>query len=620
MSSKLARIYIIMITEKKRIELLAPAKNLECGIEAINHGADAVYIGAPRFGARASAVNSLEDIAELVSYAHLFNAKVYVAINTILTDDELKETEDMIHKLYHIGADAIIIQDFGITKLNLPPIALHSSTQMDNRTPEKVEFLHTAGFEQVVLARELTLKQIKDIHAAVPDVKLEVFVHGALCVSYSGQCYVSHHCTGRSANRGECSQFCRLPFNLIDSDGKIIAQDKHLLSLKDLNQIQELEKIIDAGATSLKIEGRLKDVSYVKNVTSAYRKKLDEIFARRDEYTRASSGRVELNFEPELEKTFSRGFTNYFLRGREQGIYSFDTPKSLGEEIGVVKESRGLQHIISGVKQLNNGDGLCFVDSQGKMKGFRVNKVEGNKVFTTERLSIPAKAIIYRNYNHEFDKILSKESAVRRMSVSLSLYDNEAGYVLSATDEDNNRVEVITTCNKEIAKTDQTENIKKQLSKLGGTPFYMSDLQINLSNNWFIPSSILADMRRMAIEKLIGERRNNYKRNEYTFKQTEHAFPEKKVNYLANVMNSKSALFYRQHGTEIVGLAYEKQPIPNAVLMFCKHCLRFSMGWCPIRQRVKSPYKEPYFLVDREGRRFRLDFDCKNCVMKVVEA
>lgn len=367
--------------KQRKIELLAPAKNLECGIEAVNHGADAVYIGAPKFGARAAAVNSLEDIAALVAYAHLYNVRIYVTVNTILREEELAETEKMIWELYRAGVDALIVQDMGITRLNLPPIPLHASTQMDNRTPEKVRFLADAGFRQVVLARELSLQEIRRIHDACPEVPLEVFVHGALCVSYSGQCYVSQACFGRSANRGECAQFCRLPFSLEDADGKTIIRNKHLLSLKDLNQSEVLEALLDAGATSLKIEGRLKDVSYVKNVTAAYRQKLDAIFARRKEYARASSGTCTFDFKPQLNKSFSRGFTHYFLQGREQEITSFDTPKSLGEEMGTMKEQRGNYLTVAGVKPFHNGDGVCFLDEQGRLQGFRINRVDGNKLY-----------------------------------------------------------------------------------------------------------------------------------------------------------------------------------------------------------------------------------------------
>ena len=374
--------------KQRKIELLAPAKNLECGIEAVNHGADAVYIGAPKFGARAAAVNSLEDIAALVEHAHLYNARIYVTVNTILKEEELAETEKMIWELYRIGVDALIVQDMGITRLNLPPIPLHGSTQMDNRTPEKVRFLADAGFRQVVLARELSLQEIRRIHETCPETPLEVFVHGALCVSYSGQCYVSQACFGRSANRGECAQFCRLPFSLVDADGKTIVRDKHLLSLKDLNQSEVLEDLLDAGASSLKIEGRLKDVSYVKNVTAAYRSKLDAIFARRKEYVRASSGTCRFDFTPQLDKSFSRGFTHYFLQGRDREISSFDTPKSLGEEMGTMKEQRGNYLTVAGVKPFHNGDGVCFLDEQGRLQGFRINRVDGNKLYPVTKTSL----------------------------------------------------------------------------------------------------------------------------------------------------------------------------------------------------------------------------------------
>lgn len=370
--------------KQRKIELLAPAKNLECGIAAIDHGADAVYIGAPKFGARAAAVNSLEDIAALVEYAHLYNARIYVTVNTILKDEELQETEKMIWALFRAGVDALIVQDMGITGLNLPPIPLHASTQMDNRTVEKVRFLADAGFRQVVLARELSLREISKIHEACPDVPLEIFVHGALCVSYSGQCYVSQACFGRSANRGECAQFCRLPFSLVDAEGRVIVKDKHLLSLKDLNQSDELEALLDAGASSFKIEGRLKDVSYVKNVTVAYRRKLDAIFARRKEYARASSGSCRYAFNPQLDKSFSRGFTHYYLHGRTKDVFSFDTPKSLGEEMGTMKEARGNYLTVAGLKSFNNGDGVCYIDEQGRLQGFRINRVEGNKLYPQE--------------------------------------------------------------------------------------------------------------------------------------------------------------------------------------------------------------------------------------------
>lgn len=629
--------------KQRKIELLAPAKNLECGIEAINHGADAVYIGAPRFGARAAAGNSLEDIAALVAHAHLYNARIYVTVNTILKEEELAETEVMIWDLYRAGVDALIVQDMGITRLNLPPIPLHASTQMDNRTPEKVCFLAEAGFRQVVLARELSLQDINHIHKACPEVPLEIFVHGALCVSYSGQCYVSQACFGRSANRGECAQFCRLPFSLTDADGKVIVRDKHLLSLKDLNQSDILEELLDAGATSLKIEGRLKDVSYVKNVTAAYRQKLDAIFARRKEYVRASSGTCRYTFRPQLDKSFSRGFTHYFLHGRSEEIFSFDTPKSLGEEMGTMKEQRGNYLTVAGLKSFNNGDGVCYLDEQGRLQGFRINRVDGNKLYPAgEMPRIRPRTVLYRNFDQEFEKLLSRKSSERKIAVSLLLADTAFGFALTATDEDDNSVTLSFPYQKELARTPQADNLRTQLGKLGNTPFEAcspiganhhspetgSAIEIHFSGNWFLPASVVAEWRRQIIEKLITTRRINYCQELAVWKPTAHPFPlpdtshksaasGTSLTYLGNVMNTRAASFYTDHGIASVASAYEKQAVPGAVLMFCKHCLRYSMGWCPTYQKGRSPYREPYYLSGTDGKRFRLEFDCKNCQMKV---
>ena len=618
--------------KQRKIELLAPAKNLECGIEAVNHGADAVYIGAPKFGARAAAVNSLEDIAALVAYAHLYNVRIYVTVNTILKEEELAETEKMIWELYRIGVDALIVQDMGITRLNLPPIPLHGSTQMDNRTPEKVRFLADAGFRQVVLARELSLQEIRRIHEACPETPLEVFVHGALCVSYSGQCYVSQACFGRSANRGECAQFCRLPFSLVDADGKTIVRDKHLLSLKDLNQSEVLEDLLDAGASSLKIEGRLKDVSYVKNVTAAYRSKLDAIFARRKEYVRASSGTCRFDFTPRLDKSFSRGFTHYFLQGRDREISSFDTPKSLGEEMGTMKEQRGNYLTVAGVKPFHNGDGVCFLDEQGRLQGFRINRVDGNKLYPAGDVPrIKPRTRLFRNFDQEFERILARKSAERKIGVGWELTDTPSGFALTAADEDGNRITLSFPYPKELARTPQPENLRTQLGKLGNTPFEVMPLggtdspsattapaiAINLSQNWFIPASVIADWRRQAIDKLIAARRITYRRELHVWKPTRHRFPATSLTYLGNVMNTAARSFYQAHGVASVEPAYEKQAVPEAVLMFCKHCLRYSMGWCPTYQKGHSPYREPYYLVGTDGKRFRLTFDCKNCQMKV---
>ena len=528
------------------IELLSPAKNLECGLAAVDHGADAVYIGAPRFGARAAAGNSPEDIARLVEYAHVYGVRIYVTVNTILKDEELAETERLIHDLYRIGVDALIVQDMGITRLHLPPIPLHASTQMDNRTPEKVRFLAEAGFRQVVLARELSLQEIRHIHEACPQTLLEVFVHGALCVSYSGQCYASQACFGRSANRGECAQFCRLPFSLVDADGKTMVRDKHLLSLKDLNQSDRLEQLLDAGASSLKIEGRLKDVAYVKNVTAAYRLRLDEILSRRPEYVRSSSGSSRYMFTPQLDKSFSRGFTHYFLQGRGEDIASFDTPKSLGEEMGMLKEQRGHSFTVAGVKSFHNGDGICYLDGQGRLQGFRVNRVEDNRIFPAGEVPrIPPRTRLYRNFDQEFEKLLARKSAERKIALRWALWETPQGFALSAEDEDGNRAARSFDYPKELARSPQDANLRAQLGKLGNTPFEaVGEMDIRLADNWFLPASVVTDWRRQVVDCLLQVRRIRYRREWQVWKPTAHAFPLASLTYLGNVMNGEARRFY----------------------------------------------------------------------------
>jgi len=606
--------------EVRHIELLAPARNLECGIEAVNHGADAVYIGAPKFGARAIATNSIEDIGKLVAYAHLYNVRIYVTLNTILKDEELEETEQLIWQLYRIGVDALIVQDMGITQLNLPPIPLHASTQMDNRTVEKVRFLSEAGFRQVVLARELTLQEIKEIHEACPKTPLEVFVHGALCVSYSGQCYASQACFGRSANRGECAQFCRLPFHLEDADGNHLVEEKHLLSLKDMNQLDLLEELLDAGASSLKIEGRLKDVGYVKNVTAAYRQRLDAIFKKRPEYMRASSGTSHLTFTPQLEKSFNRGFTHYFLQGRTSDISNPNTPKSLGEPMGRVKERHSVFLTVAGLKPFHNGDGVCYFDEKGKLQGFRVNKVDGNRLFPQGEVpKILPRTQLFRNQDQEFEKLLARPSAERKLQLSWKLTETPFGFSLCATDEDENMACLSFEQQKEIARTPQRENLCKQLCKLGNTPFETDDVHIEiiLSDNWFIPSSVLSEWRRQVVEELLKNRHINYRQEVALWKATSHPFPAKELTYLGNVMNQKAAAFYRAHGITDIAPAFERQPVDGATLMFTRHCIRYSMGGCPKYQKRNTELKEPLYLRSMDGRRFRLTFDCKHCQMRV---
>ena len=609
-----------MQTKSRPIELLSPAKDLNCGIEAINHGADAVYIGAPKFGARAAAGNSLEDIRELCEYAPLYGARIYVTLNTILKEDELEEAERMIWDLWRVGTDALIIQDMGITRLNLPPIPLHASTQTDNRTPEKVRFLEAAGFTQVVLARELSLNEIRRISEATT-VPLEVFVHGALCVSYSGQCYLSAALSGRSANRGECAQYCRLPYTMVDATGTEIVTHKHLLSLKDMNRSDQLEALLDAGVSSLKIEGRLKDVGYVKNITAYYRKKLDAVLSRRPEYRRASAGRSTYTFEPVAEKSFNRGFTPFLLEGRTADITAFNTPKSLGEPVGTVKEIKGNSFTVAGLKQLSNGDGLVFFNRKGELEGFRVNRVEANRVFPLDMPQLTPKTPLYRNFDQAFDKLLAKPSAERKLSVEIEFLDNPFGFTLCMEDETGARIMLTEPFAKELARRERQDNIRTQLSKLGNTPFEASKVVVGLSENWFVPSSLLADMRRRGVEKLLEARRARYPRE--TVKRVQPSvsipFPERQLTYLGNVANGKARSFYQDHGVEQIDPAFELSPRKDVPLMFTKHCLRYSMGWCPTYQKDKSPYKEPYYLLYKDTR-LRLQFDCKHCQMLVFES
>ena len=605
------------------IELLSPAKNLECGLEAIRHGADAVYIGAPKYGARAAAGNSLDDLRQLADYAHQFGARVYVTLNTIVYDDELAEVEALVWQLYRIGIDALIVQDMALLTMKLPPIELHASTQTDNRTPEKVQFLHSVGFSQVVLARELSLDDIAKIHSACP-VPLEAFVHGALCVSYSGQCYASQACFGRSANRGECAQFCRLPFTLEDADGRIIERDRHLLSLKDMNRSAHLEAMMDAGVRSFKIEGRLKDVTYVKNITAYYRQAIDKILARRPEYRRASQGVSTYTFTPQPDKSFNRGFTDYYITGRRTDVTSFATPKSVGEPIGHVKEvGRGFI-TVSSAKALHNGDGLCYIDERGLLQGFRVNRVEGTRLFLKDMpRTLRARTPLFRNYDQEFERLLSRPSAERRIPVTMRLYEIPFGFALTLADAQGRNATVTLTCDKEPARTEQRAGIETGLAKLGGTILVAERVDIDFTANWFIPSSVVADMRRRAVEAY--ERVCKLKNEKSKLKISSAASTPQstisgaQLSYLANIANRRAADFYRAHGAVQVSPAFELNAPKGSTLMFCRHCLRYAMGWCPRNGGVKSPYREPYTLVSADGRRFALEFDCKQCIMMVKE-
>jgi putative protease len=570
------------------------------------------------FSARAAAGNSLDDIRQLCDYAHIFNVRVYIAFNTILKDDELQPAEALIHQLYAAGADALIIQDMGITQLNLPPIPLHISTQADNCTPEKIAFWQRLGFRQVVLARELTLDEIATI-ARQTSVRLEAFVHGALCVSYSGHCYLSAALSGRSANRGECAQYCRLPYSLTDANGKTIIAHKHLLSLNDLNLTDELESMMKSGISSFKIEGRLKDVAYVKNITAWYRKKLDAVFAQNPLFYRSSAGKSSYTFTPQAEKSFNRGFTSYFLHGRIPDITSFDTPKSIGEQVGAVKELKGNSFTLAGLKPVHNGDGLVFFNTKGELEGFRVNRVDANRIFPLKMSALRPKTTIYRNYDKSFEDILSKPSAERKLSVQIRLSDTDFGFVLSITDEMGVRAVITKPCLKEKAQNNQTENIRTQLSKLGNTPFQADEIEVCLREKWFIPSSVLGEMRRDAVEKLLQAHRIRYQREwvkKGIYARPDIEYPQKHLDYTANIANQKARDFYCSHGVATMENAFEITPQNEMPLMYTKHCLRYTLGWCPKYHHVKSPYQEPFYLTHKQIK-LRLRFDCKECVMIV---
>ena len=612
----------------KHIELLSPAKNLACGIAAIDHGADAVYIGAPRFGARAAAGNSLDDLKALADYAHRFHAKVYATVNTILYDEELAEARQLIWDLYRIGIDALIVQDTALLRMDLPPIPLHASTQMDNRTPQKVQWLRDLGFSQAVLARELGLKEISAIHAAVPDMPLEAFVHGALCVSFSGQCYASQYCFGRSANRGECAQFCRLPFSLEDADGRTLVASRHLLSLKDMNRGNALEEMLDAGVTSFKIEGRLKDEGYVKNITAWYRQQLDSIFERRPEYGRASDGIVRPTFKPNPVKSFSRGVTDYFLHGRTDDIFSFDTPKSVGEPMGRITFVGRDFLMVDSKEPFHNGDGACCLGSDGKLMGFRINRVDGDRLYPGPEIRPAALRdrkgqMLYRNADFAFDKALERSNDTRRLPVDITLREIPTGFAIAIGLVEGPETIVCFPMDKETARTPQESNVRTQLSKLGGTSLEAHAVRVEWSADFFIPSSTLADMRRKAVEAFLRTRRITRHTPARKIASASSGASVKEpmppLTYLANVANHEAAALYHGMGIRKIEPAFElKQPEKGATLMYCKHCLRHSLGLCPKQGKAHTPYREPLVLVSGDGRRFPLRFDCKNCVMQVL--
>lgn len=590
----------------KKVELLAPAKDKKTAFAAINSGCDALYIGAKDFGARKKVGNSLEDLKEIVDYAHKFYVKVHVTVNTILKDDELSAAKELIQKLYEIGVDAIIVQDMAILKLaidkKLPPIAIHASTQCDNRSLDKVKFFQKVGVPRVILARELSLEQIKEIgeFARKENLEIETFVHGALCVSYSGQCYMSYYIGGRSANRGECAQVCRKKYSIVDEKGNIIIKNKYLLCMKDFNASRHLKELINANVKSFKIEGRLKDINYVKNVVAYYRQEIDKLAEK------TSSGKVFLDFEPNVRKSFNRGFTDYFLIGRKN-CFNFDSPKSLGEKLGKIK-SVGKNYFEidwfknNSPKMLNPQDGLYF-----NGMGCLVNKVEGNKIFPNKMDGVSEGFEIYRNFDSKFEKQLENSKTKRQIGVVFTFQDN----MLKAVDEDNNSIDLKIE-NTELPKNPEKmkENFINQLKKTGESDFYVQNVDI-IGQLPFMPISQINEIRRRILLDLMNERLKNYKREiQKSLKYTE--FPQKELDYRANIFNKEAKCFYENCNCKVCGMAFEygntkTKPIE---LMHTKHCIKFALNMC------KSPQK--LFLEDEKGKKYPLKFDCKNCEMYVL--
>lgn len=614
------------------LELLAPAKTADIGIAAIDHGADAVYVGGPSFGARSAAENSVQDIARLVAHAHRYHARIFVALNTILRDEELEQARTLAWQFYDAGVDALIVQDMGLLELDLPPIQLHASTQTDIRDAAKARFLQDVGFSQIVLARELSLKQIEKI-AAATTCQLEYFVHGALCVAYSGQCYISHAHTGRSANRGECSQACRLPYDLADKDGRVIASDQHMLSMKDNNQSANLRALAAAGVSSFKIEGRYKDIAYVKNITAHYRTLLDDIIEHPDAegpvYQRASSGRTRFLFTPMPEKTFNRGFTDYFTNERQHGIEAFDSPKFVGETIGRVTriDSRARKFFdAERTTAIHNGDGLAYYNQKGELVGLRVNTAETiadgiDRLYPSDALPndlVPG-TTLFRNHDQAFERLLQKHSSDRRVSIDLRLEQTADGYTLYLRDEDG----VAASAHVESAhvRAEQAEralaNLREALGKLGNTMFSARNIELAITEAPFIPAAVINGLRRDACAALEAARIAAHARPPRAAPvEPPVPYPQDSLSYLANVLNQHAMTFYAKHGVKLIDAAFEaNQERGEVSLMITKHCLRYSFNLCP--KEVKGVRPEPMQLINGKEK-LTLRFDCKRCEMHVV--
>ncbi|MBR1644977.1 MAG: U32 family peptidase [Bacteroidales bacterium] len=605
-----------------QLELLAPAKNLMQGRAAIDHGADALYVGASDFGARHAAANTMGDIEALVAYAHLYRARVFATVNTLLFDDELEAALRLVRQLVEAGVDALIIQDLALLELPLPPVELHASTQMHNLTPEQVRFLADVGFRRVILAREASLDQIARIRAAT-DVPLETFVHGALCVSYSGRCYLSSYLTGRSGNRGCCTQPCRSSYDLCNDKGQVLVRDRHLLSLRDFSAARHLEALVAAGVTSFKIEGRLKDLSYVKNVTAFYRRLLDQLMEGRPDCTSASSGHTSLHFVPDVDRTFNRGYTDYFLE-RRQPMASFATPKSMGKKIGRVAGVGRTTLTLSTTEPLAPGDGLCFLTPDGRLEGFRADKVQGTTVVPNRMPPVKVGDTLWRNHDAAFDRMLQGVTAERRLAVDMELTVAADAVTLRIEDEEGLTAEVVQAAAPQAALNEEAalRTLQGQLGKLGGTPFALRRLRLP-SPPPFLPASVLNEVRRQAVAALCERRCEAAKPLPRRVESNAVPYPEREVDYRANVVNHLSEAFYARHGARVTQRGPDQTAdFDGVALMTTKYCLRYELRQC-LRMKCNARVDEPYrgqLLLSNNGRQFRLRFDCERCEMQLLAA
>jgi collagenase-like PrtC family protease len=629
----------IMSLPKHHLELLSPARDVAIAREAILHGADAIYIGGPSFGARHNACNEVSEIAGLVEFAHRYHARVFTTLNTILHDNELEPARQLVHQLYDAGVDALIVQDLGIMELDIPPIELHASTQTDIRTLDRARFLDQAGFSQLVLARELNLQEINTI-ATATDATIEFFIHGALCVAFSGQCNISHAQTGRSANRGDCSQACRLPYTLKDDQGRVVAYEKHLLSMKDNNQSANIRALVEAGVRSFKIEGRYKDMAYVKNITAWYRQRLDEVLEDRPDLARASSGRTAHFFLPDPDKTFHRGSTDYFVSDRKVDIGAFDSPTFTGLPVGWVEAvgKRDLQVVTHA--PLSNGDGLNVLIKR-EVVGFRANlaqprgeyeedgepryryRVEPNEMPAALQKLRPNHAL-NRNLDHDWQQALVKTSAERRVAVRWTAQLRETHLQLSVTSEEGISASVTLAGPFGVAnKPEQAlEQLQDLLGQLGTTQYHATAIELDAPQAYFIPNSQLKHLRRDVIEALTAARVAAHPRGVRKAESNPApVYPESHLSFLANVYNHKARAFYHRHGVKLIDAAYEAHEETGEVpVMITKHCLRFSFNLCPKQAKGVTGVRTkvaPMQLIHGDEV-LTLKFDCKPCEMHVI--